>query len=76
MNWLLVLVLVAMMVATLFTLIRGVVNFLRATEADLKGEGPSNPSLRSNKLMQQRILFQAGAIVVLVLLLMVASAKG
>jgi hypothetical protein len=76
MNLFLVLLLVAAMIATVVALVRGVVIFLRTTEADLKGEGPSAPSLRSNKMMQQRILWQAVAIGIIMVMLLFASAKG
>jgi heme/copper-type cytochrome/quinol oxidase subunit 2 len=76
MNLFLVLLLVAAMIATVVALVRGVVIFLRTTEADLKGEGPSTPSLRSNKMMQQRILWQAVAIGIIMVMLLFASARG
>lgn len=66
----LVLLLVAAMLATVFALIKGIVSFLRVTEAELKsGDGPSASSLKSNKAMQQRILFQGIAIAIVALLL-------
>jgi len=72
----LVLLLVAAMLATLFALIKGIVAFLRTTEAELKsGEGPSASALKSNKAMQQRILFQGIAIAIVALLLLMASGK-
>lgn len=69
----LIILLVAAMLATVVALVRGIVTFLRATEADLKGTGPSVAGMRSNKMMQQRILFQALAIVVVVLMLFLAG---
>ena len=69
----LVLLLIAAMIATLVALVRGIVSFLMATKADLEGTGPSAASLRSNKMMQARIFFQALAIVVIVLLLMLSG---
>jgi hypothetical protein len=70
----LILLLVAAMIATLVALIRGIVSFLRVTEADLKsGDGPSASAMRSNKMMQQRILFQGVAILIVALLLLLAS---
>jgi hypothetical protein len=72
----LVLLLVAAMLATLFALIKGIVAFLRVTETELKsGEGPSQSALKSNKAMQQRILFQGIAIAIVALLLLMASGK-
>jgi hypothetical protein len=66
------LLLVAAMGATVFMLVRGIVTFLKTTEADLKaqGTGPSASGLKQNKAMMGRILFQAVAIVIAALLLM------
>jgi hypothetical protein len=69
----LVLLLVAAMLAVLFTLIRGLVTMAQATDDDWKGPGPSPRALKSNKMMQNRVLFQAGAIFVIVLLLLLAG---
>jgi len=69
MSTFLALLLIAAMIATLVALVRGIVIFLKNTQADLKGEGPSDASLRSNRMMQQRIMWQAIAIVIAVLLL-------
>ncbi len=65
----LAILLVAAMIATVAALVRGVVVFLQATEADLKGTGPSVASTKSNKAMQARIFFQALAIMIVVLIL-------
>ena len=54
--------------------VRGIITFLRVTEADLKGgNGPSASALKSNKMMQQRILFQALAIIIVVVMLFAAG---
>ena len=72
----LVLLLVAAMIATVVALVRGIIAFLRTTEADLKGgTGPSASALKSNKMMQQRILFQGVAIAIVALLLLMASSS-
>lgn len=68
--------LIAAAIATLAALVRGIVNFLIAAKADLDGSGPSVTSLKSNKLMQTRILFQAIAILVVVLILIVSGRTG
>jgi zinc transporter ZupT len=52
--------------AVLFVLAKGVINM--AQQKDLTGE-------RSQQLMRQRVLFQAVAIVIAVLLLLMASGK-
>jgi hypothetical protein len=74
----LAILLVAAVFATLFVLIKGLVNMAGATEAELgeSGDGPSARALRSNKLMQQRILLQGGAIAIIALILMLLSARG
>ena len=52
-------------------LVRGIIAFLKTTEADLKsdGTGPSASGLKQNKMMQGRVAFQALAIVIVVLML-------
>ena len=67
---------VAAMLATLFVLIKGLVNMAGTTSQDLEGEGPSPRALKSNKLMQQRIIFQAIAIGFFAILLFAFAAKG
>lgn len=69
----LVILLVAAMIATVVALVRGIVTFLQTTEAELKGDGPSASSLKSNKMMQFRIFFQALAILVVVVILFAAG---
>lgn len=68
----LVILLVAAMIATVVTLVRGVVTFLQGASAEARGEvgpGPTATQLKSNRMMQQRILFQALAILICVVLL-------
>ncbi len=66
--------LVAAVLAVLFVLIKGLVNMAGTTTGDLEGEGPSQRALKSNKLMQQRIILQAGAIAIIALILIMMSA--
>lgn len=72
MNTFLIMLLIAAMGATLFMLVKGIVTFLKTTEAELKsGEsGPSASGLKQNKAMMGRILFQALAVLIIALLLM------
>ena len=73
MNTILVIALILAMGATLFALVRGIIAFLQATKEELNSPegGPSRSSLKQNKMMMNRILFQAAAdIVVAILLLM------
>ena len=67
MKWILVLLLVAAAGATLFVLVKGVIGM--AQQKDLTGQ-------RSQALMQKRILFQAVAIVIAILLLLVLRSGG
>ena len=67
--------LIAAMLATVAMLVRGLAIFLLNASNEVKGEGdgPSASALRSNKMMQYRIFFQAIAIVIVVLILFLAS---
>jgi hypothetical protein len=67
MKWLLVLLLVIAAGATLFILVKGVIGM--AQQKDLTGQ-------RSQALMQKRILFQAVAIIIAILLLLVMRSSG
>ena len=75
MNTFLVILLIAAMLATVVALVRGVVTFLRTSEAELKNRdgGPSASALKSNRMMQQRVFFQAMAILIVVLILFLAG---
>lgn len=75
MNTFLVILLVAAMVATVVALVRGIVSFLQAAGAEARGDQPSALALKSNRMMQQRILFQALAILIVVILLVMAGGK-
>ena len=71
MNIFLVLCIVAAGIATVVALIRGVIAFLKATEEDLKsGNGPSASSLKQNRMMFARVGFQAAAVLLIALLLL------
>lgn len=72
-----IILLIAAMIGALFMLVRGIISFLRTTEADLKGDGvgPSQSSLRQNKAMMGRVTFQAAAILIVALMLLMNSGK-
>jgi hypothetical protein len=72
MNTILVIALILAMAATLFALIRGIVAFLQTTKEELNlPEGAVRPSsLKQNKMMLNRILFQAAAIIIVAILLL------
>ncbi|HEX6661301.1 MAG TPA: twin transmembrane helix small protein [Sphingomicrobium sp.] len=67
MRWPLLILLVLAMGATLYVLVRGVIAM--ASGKDLTGE-------QSQKWMQRRVLFQAVAIVIVILILVVAGSSG
>lgn len=70
----LAILLIAAMIATVFMLVRGIVAFLKTTEEDLKSghTGPSASALKQNKAMSGRIFFQAIAVVIAALLMLLA----
>jgi hypothetical protein len=75
MNYFLVAVLLVLMGLTLFSLVRGVIAFLKTTKIDLEtGEGTTatDMQLAQNKAMFARIKYQALAIVVVAILLAVS----
>lgn len=74
MSTFLIILIALAMLATVFVLVRGIVAFLKTTEADLKAgpDGPSLSSQRQNKMMFARIGFQAVAVVLVVLLMLLA----
>jgi hypothetical protein len=73
-NPFLAILLVAAMIATVVALVRGIVTFMRNADAEVRGgQGPSPMSIKSNKLMQARIFFQALAIMIVVLILFAAG---
>ena len=72
MSTFLVILIVLAALATLGALIRGVVIFLKTTEAELHGKGASQSSQRQNKAMMMRVFFQALTILLVALLLLFA----
>jgi hypothetical protein len=68
----LVILLIVAMLGALVALIRGIVAFLQATKEDLNApEGAPRPSsLKQNRMMMNRILFQAGAVIIVAILLL------
>ena len=72
MNTVLVIALVLAMVFVVVSLVRGIIAFLQSHRADIDagGERQKEMQLRQNKMMLNRVLFQAAAIVIVFLLLM------
>ncbi|RYD88280.1 MAG: twin transmembrane helix small protein [Sphingomonadales bacterium] len=62
----------AAMIATVVALVRGIIAFLRTTEADLKGEGINQSGLKQNRMMRMRIAWQAIAVILVILLLIMS----
>jgi hypothetical protein len=63
---------IAAAIAALVMLIRGIVTFLKTTEEDLKSGngGPSASGLRQNRMMMGRIFFQALAVFIAAILML------
>ncbi len=75
MSTFLILVLIVLVGLTVFSLVRGVVAFLRTTKIDLEtgeGETATDMQLLQNKMMFNRIKYQAMAVVVVAILLATA----
>jgi len=75
MNTFLVLLLIAAMIATVVMLVRGLAVFLLNASNEVRdgSRGPSTAALKSNKAMQYRIFFQAIAIMIVVVILVLAG---
>ncbi len=71
-NTIFFILILAAMIATVVALVRGIIAFLRTTEADLKGDGINQSGLRQNKMMRMRIAFQAVAVILVILLLIMS----
>jgi hypothetical protein len=79
MSSVLAIILILAVIATLVALVRGIIAFLRTTDEELRRDpqlGPSPSSLKQNRMMWRRIQFQAIAVVVAVLLLLLAHPHG
>ncbi len=75
MTTVLIIVLVALMVMVVVSLIRGVVAFMKSTKIDLetgRGETATEMQLMQNRMMMNRIRYQALAILVVAALLVMA----
>ena len=72
MNTLLVIVIVVLAIMVVVSLVRGIVAFMQSTKLDLESDGDrvTEMQLRQNKMMFARIKYQALAILVVVVLLM------
>jgi hypothetical protein len=71
----LAILLILAMLATLFALVRGIIQFLKTSTEDLHGTGVSQSGLKQNRAMRMRIFFQAAAVLIVILLLMLAGSR-
>lgn len=75
MNWFLALVLVVLVIFVVISLVRGIVAFLQTTKTDLENQDNADyvqqMHLKQNKAMFARVKYQALAIVVVFVLLMI-----
>lgn len=74
MNTVLIVVLVVLMALVVYSLVRGIVAFLQSHKADIEAgsQRQHDMQLLQNKMMFNRIKYQALAIVVVALILMMA----
>ena len=63
------------MIGAAVSIVRGVIAMLRQDHTRLNSEGVSESSATQNQMMWRRIQFQAGAIVLVVVLLMLARSQ-
>ena len=76
MSTFLIVVLVILCVLVIVSLVRGIIAFMKSTKIDLetgKGENATDMQLLQNKMMFNRIKYQALAIVVVAVLLAIAN---
>ena len=73
MNTFLVIVLIVAVVWVVISLVRGIIAFLQSTKLDLESDGDRarEMQLKQNKMMFARIKYQALAVVVVAILLMI-----
>ena len=72
MKTILLILIVLAAVGAVVALVRGIIIFLKTSEQDLLGSGPNQSGLRQNKMMQARVGFQALAVVLVVLFLLLS----
>ncbi|AXB75294.1 glutamyl-tRNA synthetase [Novosphingobium barchaimii LL02] len=76
MNYILVPIIVVLVIMVVISLVRGIVAFLNSTKEDLNRDpnatGPTANQLLQNKMMFNRIKYQAAAVLVCALLLAMA----
>lgn len=75
MHTFLIILLVVAMLFVVVSLVRGIVAFLQSHRADIDagGERQKEMQLKQNRMMMNRILFQAAAIAIVFLILVMSS---
>ena len=76
MSYILIPILAVLMILVVVSLVRGIVAFLQSTKVDLEtgeGTGATEMQLRQNQAMFARIKYQALAVIVVALLMMMAG---
>ena len=75
MNYILIPLLVILRIMVVVSLVRGIVAFLQSTKLDLESDGDrlKEMQLRQNRMMFARIKYQALAIVVVAIVMMMAG---
>lgn len=76
MNYILIAIVVVLMAMVVISLVKGIVAFLQSTRTDLdRGDAPgaSEMQLLQNKMMFNRIKYQAATILVVAILLAIAK---
>jgi flagellar basal body-associated protein FliL len=71
MKYILIPIIVVLVIMVVVSLVKGIVAFLNSTKEDLNqtGTGPTANQLLQNKMMFNRIKYQAAAVVVVAILL-------
>jgi len=76
MTYILVPLIVVLMIMVVVSLVRGIAAFLRSTKVDLdrgEGAGATEMQLLQNKMMFNRIKYQAAAVLVIAVLLAIGK---
>lgn len=75
MKYILIPIIVVLVIMVVVSLVKGIVAFMQTTKADLEhqGTGPSPNQILQNKMMFNRIKYQALAVVVVAILLAVSK---
>lgn len=75
MNYVLIPLIVVLVIMTVISLVRGIIAFLKTTEADLKSDpskGATDMQVLQNKMMFNRIKYQGMAVLAVVILMAVS----